>query len=82
LIFTVGGRARFIADEAIKSGFNKENVFEFDEPSAAALKLQEELKPEDIVLIKGSRSIHMEKAVKEIMAEPGKADELLVKNGF
>ena len=79
LIFTVGDRARFIAEEAVKSGFNQENIFEFNEPRDAALKLQEELEPGDIILIKGSRSMRMEEAVREIMAEPEKADELLVK---
>lgn len=44
----------------------------------AGKKLQEELKEGDIILIKGSRAMKMEKIIKEIMAEPNKAKELLV----
>lgn len=76
LIFTVGQRARFIADEARKQGFEK--VFEFSTSEEAGLEIQERLEPGDIILIKGSRAIHMEKITKEIMAEPEKAKELLV----
>ena len=39
------------------------------------------LKKGDIVYVKGSQAMRMEKAVKEIMAEPDKANELLVRQG-
>ena len=79
LLFTVGPRARFIADEAIQQGMVQEKIFKFSRPEEAALSLQKRLLPGDIILIKGSRAIHLEKIVKEIMAEPKKADKLLVK---
>ncbi len=79
LLFTVGERARFIADEAKKRGLSKDKIFEFSQPEEAALKLQEKMTSQDMVLVKGSRAIHMEKVVKEVMAEPVKADKLLVK---
>ena len=37
------------------------------------------LKQGDLVLIKGSQAVRMEKAVKELMAEPLKAEQLLVR---
>lgn len=37
------------------------------------------LQPGDIVLIKGSQGMRMEKIIKGIMAEPKKAGELLVR---
>ena len=43
-------------------------------------KVQEKIQEGDIILIKGSRSMKMEKIVKEIMAEPEKAKELLVQS--
>ena len=78
LLFTVGERARFIADEAIKQGLDKGRVFEFSQVEQAGLAVQKELSQGDIVLVKGSRGMYMEKIVKEIMAEPEKADKLLV----
>lgn len=78
LLFTVGERARFIADEAEKQGLDKDKIFEFSRPEQAALKLQEEVTSQDIVLVKGSRGIHLEEVVREVMAEPEKAEKLLV----
>ncbi|MBL7053065.1 MAG: UDP-N-acetylmuramoyl-tripeptide--D-alanyl-D-alanine ligase [Candidatus Portnoybacteria bacterium] len=78
LLFTVGERSRFISDEAKKHGLAKDKIFEFSQSSEAGIPLQQEIKKGDIILIKGSRSIKMEKIVKEIMAEPEKANELLV----
>ena len=79
LLFTVGSRARFIADEAAKQGMAQDKIFKFSRSEEAALALQKEMFPGDAVLIKGSRAIHLEKVVKEIMADPRKADKLLVK---
>jgi len=79
LLFTVGSRARFIADEARQQRLASEKIFEFSLPEEAARVLQGELAKGDIVLVKGSRSIHMEKVVKEIMAHPEKVKKLLVK---
>jgi len=78
LIFIVGPRAKFIAEAAIKYGFDEKKIFQFDVSDDAGKKVQEELKEGDIVLIKGSRAMKMEKIIKEIMAEPEKAKELLV----
>ncbi|OPL12003.1 MAG: hypothetical protein AVO34_01955 [Firmicutes bacterium ML8_F2] len=78
LLFTVGAKANFIAEEAANQGFNKNKIFKFYQPEKAGLALQKELVQGDFVLIKGSRGIHMEKIVKEIMRSSEKADELLV----
>jgi len=78
LIFTVGPRAKFIAEEAIKENFDSSKIFQFIVSDDAAQKVQEIIKEGDIILIKGSRAMKMEKITKEIMAEPEKAGELLV----
>ena len=41
--------------------------------------LKEIIKEGDIILVKGSQSMRMEKVVSEIMAEPARATELLVR---
>ncbi len=78
LIFVVGSRAKFIVEAAIKAGFPKGRIFHFMDSKEAGKAVQKELKEEDIILVKGSRTMEMERIVKEIMAEPEKAKELLV----
>jgi len=79
LLFAVGSRASFIADEAVQQGMARDKIFKFSRSKEAALTLQKEMFPGDTVLIKGSRAVHLEKVVREIMADPRKADKLLVK---
>jgi len=86
ILFTVGPRARFIADEAETIGIEKksrrlakENIFIFDDSREAGKKLDEIVKPGDLVLVKGSQSVRMEKTVEEIMSEPELRAKLLVR---
>ncbi len=80
ILVTVGLRGKFIAYAAEKN-MPKENIYSFPTSDAAKLKVQELLKEEDLVLIKGSQGVRMEKIVEEIMAEPEKKQELLVRQG-
>lgn len=80
LLFTVGSRSVFIADQARQNGLDQDQVFEFSQSSEAGVPLQEIIQPGDIILIKGSRSIQMEKITREIMAYPEKADQLLIRS--
>lgn len=79
-IFTVGKRAKFITEGAREKRFSSDKIFEFDIADDARKPLQEIIKEGDIILIKGSRAMKMEKIVKEIMAEPRKAKTLLVQD--
>lgn len=81
LLITVGFRARASAEAALDAGMPEQNIRQYDmnESARAGKELEIELREGDIVLIKGSQSIRMEKAVKEIMAEPERAEELLVR---
>src|SRR4030042_3195799 len=72
LIFVVGPRAKFVAEAAIKNGFDEKKIFRFMTPEETAKKIQEELNEGDVILVKGSRAMKMEKIIKEIMAEPEK----------
>jgi UDP-N-acetylmuramoyl-tripeptide--D-alanyl-D-alanine ligase len=67
LLFTVGPRAKFIADAAQKAGMAKKRIFSFDEAGEAGVPLQNEIKEGDVVLIKGSRAIQLDKVVEEIL---------------
>ena len=50
-------------------------------PEEAGKFVKERIKTGDIVLVKGSQAMRLEKIVKEIMAEPLRASELLVRQG-
>lgn len=78
-IFTVGPRAKFIAEEARTAGFNPKNIFEFSTSDEAKMEVQKKIKEGDLILIKGSQSMRMEKITKEIMAHPENKEELLVR---
>ena len=56
----------------------KEKVLIFDNSDETKKFVQREISQNDVILIKGSRGIKMEKITKEIMAEPNRAEELLV----
>jgi UDP-N-acetylmuramoyl-tripeptide--D-alanyl-D-alanine ligase len=79
LLITVGGRSKSTADEAISKGFNRENVMSFDRSSDLASKIANYVGQNDVVLIKGSQSIRMERVSKALLKEPQKADRLLVR---
>lgn len=79
LLFTVGPRSKFTADEARTAGFNPKNIFEFSTSDEAKRKLQEKIEEGDLILIKGSQGMRMEKIVEEIMVHPEKKEQLLVR---
>ncbi|MBU3925964.1 UDP-N-acetylmuramoyl-tripeptide--D-alanyl-D-alanine ligase, partial [Patescibacteria group bacterium] len=78
-IFTVGPRAKFIAEEARQNGFKENYIFEFSTADEAKMEVQKKIKEGDLILIKGSQSMKMEKITEEIMAHPENKEELLVR---
>lgn len=81
MLITVGFRSRAIGEAALDAGLRDKNVREYDQNEAtrAGKELREELKEGDLVLVKGSQSMRMERTVVELMAEPERASELLVR---
>lgn len=78
-LITVGEMAHHIRHAAIEAGMPEERTEEFADPVEAGRWLDHEIKKGDIVLVKGSQSARMEKVVKDVMAEPLRAKELLVR---
>ena len=78
-LILVGEKTRDLAYSAKINGFGKEHIFHFDNSDRAKKFVQELVEKNDIILVKGSQSMRMEKIVKEIMAEPEKANDLLVR---
>ncbi|MGA2193185.1 MAG: UDP-N-acetylmuramoyl-tripeptide--D-alanyl-D-alanine ligase [Nitrospirota bacterium] len=63
LLILTGGHAPLTAQGAMEAGMPEERIFIVESPTAAAAILAERLKPGDHVLIKGSRSMKMERVV-------------------
>ena len=78
LMVCVGARAKFIA-EAAGNQMPMENIHSFDTSNEAKIKVKELIKEGDLVLIKGSQGMRMEKIVEEIMAEPQNAKKMLAR---
>ncbi len=79
VLVTVGIRARGIAEGALEHGFDEAKIFQYDDSVSAGRELQNFIQPGDVILIKGSQSIRCERIVLDIMAEPDRAEELLVR---
>ena len=66
ILVTVGPRSKFIAEAASKKGMPIKNIFSFESADDAKLKVQELMKKGDLVLVKGSHAMELEKVVEEI----------------
>jgi len=63
LLITVGERGRMMADAAVQAGFPADAVVVLDTTQQAVEFLHQALLPDDIVLVKGSRGMRMERVV-------------------
>lgn len=66
VIITTGDFAVFIGKEAIKLGFNKDNVYHFDTKKELISNLDSLIKPNDTVLVKASRGCRFEEIVEKL----------------
>jgi UDP-N-acetylmuramoyl-tripeptide--D-alanyl-D-alanine ligase len=66
ILVTVGLRSKFIAETASKKGMSVKNIFSFESADDAKFKVQELMKKGDLILIKGSHAMELEKVVEEI----------------
>lgn len=78
-LLCVGERARDIGRGAKEAGMGEERIYYFNDNEKAVDFLQRMIKPNDLILIKGSQGARMEKVVKAIMAHPENAKLLLVR---
>lgn len=78
LVF-VGERMGDAEKAARAHGAAEGSTFHFGSAEEAGRFVQERMRQGDVVLVKGSQGMRMEKVVKELMAEPLKAEQLLVR---
>jgi UDP-N-acetylmuramoyl-tripeptide--D-alanyl-D-alanine ligase len=77
ILFAVGDKAKFIADEAEKAGLDKKQIFCYTDSIEAKIPIQNMLQEGDVILIKGSQGARMEFISEEIMRHPEQAEKLL-----
>ncbi len=65
-LVTVGPAAKFIADAARKNGFSKRNLRSFDSADDAVEEVENLVKKGDLILVKGSHAMELEKIVEGI----------------
>lgn len=80
-LITVGEAAKFTAAAAREAGMDENKIACFGNSVEAGRFLQEKMAQGDVVLAKGSQGVRIEKLVKEVMAEPLQAAELLCRQG-
>lgn len=76
-LILVGLRSKFIGEGAELAGLNPKNIHHFDDAVSAGKYLQKIIKIGNVVYLKGSQGMRLEKVVEEVMAEPEKREELL-----
>ncbi len=77
-LILVGNRMQSAVKDILQKQISlKERVFFFDNPADAGKAMREKIKKGDLILIKGSQSMRMEKAVQEIIADRNEAGKLL-----
>jgi len=73
----VGRRMESAIAELASHNMERERIYHFQNPTDAGRMLQEIMKEGDLILIKGSQGMRMEKIVEEVMAHPEEAERLL-----
>ena len=66
MLVTVGPRAKFIAEGAVKNGFSRKNILNFDSAEDSLKPIRQLTQSGDLILVKASRAIHLEKVVEEL----------------
>lgn len=85
LLVACGTLATVIQEGALANGMSSDQVQVIEDTPEAGLFLQDVIRPGDIILAKASegtlesKGVRMERVIKELMAEPLRAQELLVR---
>ncbi len=71
----VRGAACHMVDAATRAGLRADAAFFFDDAAAAGRLVRTLAQPGDAILFKGSRGVHVERALEQLMAPAATADQ-------
>lgn len=74
---TVGKHMRSLHEALLSAGFSRKQAFWLPDPMAATRIVMDIIRPEDLILIKGSRSMRMEKITEALLVHPNEAEAFL-----
>ena len=79
ILIVVGQRAKSFKLGAVEAGMDEENIFEFNNATEAGEFLKTFVKKNDLIFIKGSQGMRMERAVEAILQDQENKKKLLVR---
>ncbi|MCM2339482.1 MAG: UDP-N-acetylmuramoyl-tripeptide--D-alanyl-D-alanine ligase [Burkholderiales bacterium] len=79
VLIVVGPRSQKIKEGAIEAGMDMESVFDFSSSRNAGEFLDDFIKKDDLILVKGSQGMRMEHTVEAILEDKKNKKELLVR---
>jgi UDP-N-acetylmuramoyl-tripeptide--D-alanyl-D-alanine ligase len=75
LLITIGPKSLLLSKSALSAGLPEENIFEFDQVEESLEFIKDKVRPGDLVLIKASRGIKLDKIIQELkLYNDGKPD--------
>ncbi len=77
VIVTVGKHMRALHERLLEEGLSRKQVLWLPDPMAAVEALMTIVRTEDLILIKGSQGLRMEKVVEQLLADPRTASSFL-----
>lgn len=66
-LIAIGKDAEFLSEGALQAGMTRDQIDHCDSVDAALEIVKSRLEPDDVILIKGSRSMHLEDLVRELV---------------
>jgi UDP-N-acetylmuramoyl-tripeptide--D-alanyl-D-alanine ligase len=79
VLIVVGHRAKAIKEGALENGMDEKNIFEFLDSTEAGNFIKTFVQKGDLVLVKGSQGMRMERVVEAILFDQKDKDKLLVR---
>lgn len=77
LLVLVGKHMRNLHEELLRLGYARKQILWLPDPLSTVEALLQLIRPEDLILIKGSQALRLEMVVEQLLAEPAQAADLL-----